>query len=184
MADNSYVLLKLYGEINYDTLTSVDREVTDATELMAQRDCELEIIVFISSNGGSTEAALAIYALLKQYPGPVITLALGPVNSAATIIFLAGDERLASSTSSFMFHDGRTSINNVPHHELTTAVKDMQNRINRMRKLLADTAGVTEQTAGRWLKNGLALTAEEAVKRKIAHRVADESILRGRTPLI
>ena len=62
------------------------------------------LTVRISSNGGAVDDAIAMYNMLKSYSGTVTTINDSIAASAATLIFLAGDVRKASSMSSFMTH--------------------------------------------------------------------------------
>jgi len=62
------------------------------------------LTVRISSNGGLVSDGLAIYSMLKDYPGKVTTINDSVAASIATVIYMAGEDRKASSFSSFMTH--------------------------------------------------------------------------------
>ena len=59
----------------------------------------------INSPGGTSLDSLAIFSLLKQYPGTVTTVAIGSCYSAAILIYAAGDLRLAARETWFMVHE-------------------------------------------------------------------------------
>lgn len=67
-----------------------------------------QIDVHIDSYGGSVSEGWAIYNTLLQHPAKVVTHADGFVASAALYPFLAGDQRVASTLSSFYFHEVMT----------------------------------------------------------------------------
>ena len=67
-----------------------------------------EIIVNINSFGGSVAEGLAIYNMLKQHKAKVITRCQGFACSIASIIFLAGDERIICDNSLLMIHNAWT----------------------------------------------------------------------------
>ena len=60
----------------------------------------------LASPGGDAAAGLAVYHMLRNYPGKVTTYADGIVSSAAAMIFLAGDERLMpeEGSATWMMH--------------------------------------------------------------------------------
>lgn len=62
------------------------------------------IKINISSFGGSTTTAIAIYNYLKRLPYKIITNNTGEVSSAALILYLAGQERYAEDNTRFLIH--------------------------------------------------------------------------------
>lgn len=68
-----------------------------------------DITVWIDSFGGSVFAAAGIYNSLKEHKGKVTTKVDGKAMSAASVIFMAGDERLASPLGIIMIHNPATS---------------------------------------------------------------------------
>ena len=54
--------------------------------------------------GGNTVAGIAIHNAMLAMPYDITTHNIGNVDSIATVIFLAGEERYACATSTFMFH--------------------------------------------------------------------------------
>lgn len=71
-----------------------------------------KLTLAISSPGGSVNAGVTIYNVLRAAPFTVVTHNIGNVDSIATVIFLAGDERYANLASSFMFHGVAANPNN------------------------------------------------------------------------
>jgi ATP-dependent protease ClpP protease subunit len=63
-----------------------------------------EVVLLLSSPGGSVDQAIAAYNLLRALPFELVTHNVGSVNSMGNVLFLAGDHRLASANSTFMFH--------------------------------------------------------------------------------
>lgn len=63
------------------------------------------INVHINSCGGYTSEGLAIYNTLKSHPARVVTYCDGFACSAASIVFMAGDERVMSAASVLMIHN-------------------------------------------------------------------------------
>jgi ATP-dependent Clp protease protease subunit len=67
------------------------------------------LYLYINSHGGCTRSALAIYEILRVLSDEkgikIITQILDECSSAAVVLFLAGDERYATSYSSFLIHE-------------------------------------------------------------------------------
>ncbi len=67
---------------------------------------EVEIInVHINSYGGEVAEGLAIYNTLRQHKAKVKTYCDGFACSAASVVFMAGDERIMSNASLLMIHN-------------------------------------------------------------------------------
>jgi ATP-dependent protease ClpP protease subunit len=91
--------LVLVGDINRGT----ERMVSDWV-VQAESQNSSELFIQISSPGGKLEAAFGIYDCLRSSSIPVTTLNMGNVESAAVLIYLAGDKRLVTPTGLFMVH--------------------------------------------------------------------------------
>lgn len=76
--------------------------------IQQQRPDNLQIN--ISSPGGSVAVGMILHNYLKSLPCKLIMHNIGYVDSIATIIFLAGEERYANSNSSFLFHGIATNF--------------------------------------------------------------------------
>ena len=63
-----------------------------------------DIDIVMHSPGGAVDAMLVTYAFIRALPARITTHANGFVQSAATILFLAGDDRSADPTARFLFH--------------------------------------------------------------------------------
>lgn len=67
-----------------------------------------EIHVFINSYGGEVAEGLAIYNALKRHKAKVKTVCDGFACSIASVIFMAGDERIMNDSSLLMIHNAWT----------------------------------------------------------------------------
>ena len=101
--------LLIYGDIvPYEWF---DSDVT--AHGLVQELAELEgvdrIIVRIKSFGGDVNEGLAIYNALRANPARVVTRADGFACSIASVIFMAGEERVMCDSSLLMIHNPWTS---------------------------------------------------------------------------
>lgn len=62
------------------------------------------IHVYINSYGGEVAEGLAIYNALRRHPAHVVTHCDGFACSAASVVFMAGDERVMGDASLLMIH--------------------------------------------------------------------------------
>ena len=70
---------------------------------------DVDIInVHINSYGGEVSEGLAIYNSLKNHPAKIKTICDGFACSAASVIFMAGDERVMNAASLLMIHNAWT----------------------------------------------------------------------------
>lgn len=66
------------------------------------------INVHINSYGGDVSEGLAIYNVLREHPATVHTICDGFACSAASVVFMAGDQRTMASASLLMIHNAWT----------------------------------------------------------------------------
>lgn len=69
-----------------------------------------EIDVYINSYGGEVAEGLAIYNALKRHKAKVVTHCDGFACSISSVIFMAGDERVMSNTSTLMIHNAWSRV--------------------------------------------------------------------------
>src|SRR5262249_18993902 len=63
-----------------------------------------EVHLLLSTPGGDVAAGITIYNMLRGLPYKLITHNVGNVDSIGNAIFLAGDERYACKSATFMYH--------------------------------------------------------------------------------
>lgn len=98
----------IFGDITSWTWFENDvSSYTLARQLQDLKDVD-HIRVFINSYGGEVAEATAIYNQLKNNPAKVTTVCDGFACSAASVIFMAGDERLMNKASRLMIHNAVT----------------------------------------------------------------------------
>lgn len=105
--NNREATLNIYGEI-----TSWDYSEKDVSSFTLSKQLENidadTIHVYINSYGGDVNEGLAIYNNLKRSKAKIITYADGFACSIASVIFMAGDERIVSNASLMLIHNAWT----------------------------------------------------------------------------
>ena len=83
-------------------------------------------MIYISSPSGSVDIAVELFNFLKLLDCKITTVNLSCVNSAAIIIFAAGDERIRLPCSSFYVHSITKNLNrDFTAADLLREVKEM-----------------------------------------------------------
>ena len=161
------VIVEIQGEIGGSwwgdgvTLDSVKHQLGNIA------GTKKNVIVKINSLGGDVDEALAIYELLLSMGDRVTTECYGRCASAATIIAMAGHQRLMSRYALFLVHkcwSGVIGNENVLEEELAA-----QRAINdRMAQIYIDRTGSTreaiEELMNRFNGDGEFLNVEQAMQ--------------------
>lgn len=95
--------LNIIGAIDEDTYKTVVEFLHDAKGK--------DVVIAIHSGGGEDMDSLAIYSALRYYKGGVTTIAIGQVQSAAVLIYAAGDKRLSHKDTWFMVDEDAGKLN-------------------------------------------------------------------------
>lgn len=98
-------ILNIFGDItSFPWLESDVSNLQLSKKLEELKDVSV-IDVYINSYGGEVAEGLAIYNALKRHKAKVITHVDGFACSIASVIFMAGDERVMPNTSCLMIHN-------------------------------------------------------------------------------
>lgn len=130
--DNNVTELYIYGDIRKPSMIEQWLEIEDETRVdafsfkdaLAAVDTP-NLIVRINSMGGSVSEGLAIYSLLKDFKGHLITKVDGMACSAASVIFMAGEERIMPESALLMIHNAWTYAEG-DQNELRKAADDLE----------------------------------------------------------
>ena len=101
--------ITIYGDIcswAWEELGEVSAQIL-SKQLEALGDVN-EINVYINSYGGEVAEGLAIYNALRRHKAKVRTFCDGFACSIASVIFMAGDERIMNESSLLMIHNAWT----------------------------------------------------------------------------
>lgn len=97
--------LNIYGDITSWPFLEGDVSAHNLSMQLAGLQNVSQINVYINSYGGEVAEGLAIYNALKRHPAKVVTYCDGFACSIASVIFMAGDERIMCNPSFLMIHD-------------------------------------------------------------------------------
>lgn len=97
--------LMIYGDITSLPWEEMgDVSAYNLSKELAELDVD-RINVYINSYGGEVAEGLAIYNALKRHKARVVTVCDGFACSIASVIFMAGDERIMNESSLLLIHN-------------------------------------------------------------------------------
>lgn len=140
----------------------------------AQHPDAQDLTINISSPGGDVDVAIELFYFLRKLDCKIQTVNTSYVNSAAILLFLAGDLRICHSGSTFYVH----SI-----HKRLKGVYNAQMLIGEVKEMLVNTDVVatlleqrTQKSKRYWkglMQKGCILKAKQAIKSGLASIVTD-----------
>ena len=148
------------------------------TDIVGQHNPE-KLYFMLSSNGGEVVAGFTLYNFLVGLSTKVVMHNVGTVDSIATVVFLAGDERYASEHSTFLYHgvsftvQGSMSFTLDQLEERVSSLKEDQERIA---KIIADKTGLSLDQTKKYQRRGETLNPEKAKEAKIISQIREVTI--------
>lgn len=146
--------------------------------LNPQRQFET-IQIMINSPGGDVNTGFAVCDTILGSAIPIYTIGIGLVASAALIIFMTGKKgyRVVTPNTSMLSHQWSWGSFG-KEHELLAQVKEFDLSNERFMKHYKKYTGLSEEKIKKYLlpPSDVWLSAEEAVKLKIADKIIEPSI--------
>ena len=159
--DDKNVELILYGDINEsfwgDTISA-----KEVTEHLADLDAE-NINVYINSNGGVVDTAIAINNALRRHKAKVTVNIDGIAASAATLITCAGDTVRMPKNALFMIHNPLT-IAMGDSEEMRKQADVLEKYKNSIMETYLQKVNIDKEKLSELMDNESWLSAEEALK--------------------
>ncbi len=136
--------------------------------------------IAISSPGGDVQAAFALYNTLLGLPVHVTMHNVGMVSSAANVVFVGGDTRVASADASFNFHAPTVTLNgDFDVTGLRQSADDLEKGEQRTRRLLEERTGMSGSRIDSLKQNSETLDAGQAVELGLASTTATFRVPEG-----
>ena len=121
------------------------------------------IKVHINSYGGEVKEGLAIYNALKDSKMKVTTICDGFACSAASVVFMAGDERIIKEASLLMIHNAWTFVQG-DSNALRKQADDLEKITQASVNAYKSKATISEDEIKELMNNETWITAKEAVE--------------------
>lgn len=157
--------INIFGEIGWDV-----QAVNVIQDIQDTKDDEINVI--ISSGGGSAFEGLMIYDALKSSNKKINTKILGLGASAASVIFMAGDNREMGEGSLLMVHNSWSMFMG-NKEEVESQLGTLEAIDKRMTSIFVNATGLPEEEVKQLLKDESFLSAEESIQLGFATSTAD-----------
>ncbi len=162
---DAYGIVKELSEL--DTITTYpwrekDKDAYGIVKELSELDAD-EIEVHINSSGGAVSEGLAIYNVLKNSKAKVTTYCDGFACSAASVIFMAGDERVMNGASLLMIHNAWT-YGQGNAAELRKQADDLDTITQASVKAYMNRVSITEDEVKKMLDEETWIDADKAVE--------------------
>ena len=173
------ILINFYAGVSEQSVNTLINFITGQIASQKNDNPIDEIIIQISSSGGSSDHGLLAYNYLKQLSIPKTTIGMGNVDSAAVMIFCAGDKRLAMQSCRLILHEALTNI----HHGTFNGTK-LHEIANLNERITSDYCRVVADISDRDLKlvkkevsKGHVMSSEEGKEYGIVTDIQDTPYL-------
>lgn len=145
----------------------------------------LDVTFNIASEGGSYFEGLTMAAMISSYKGKTTAKGIGIVASAATVVFLAADEKVLTSNSFFMIHSAWSGAEG--NAKQISKTVELLNRVDEQMvniytaqmeskgKLINNSIDETKTYIRNMMAEETWLTAQEAVDYGFADYIMDEA---------
>lgn len=154
--------LYIFGDITSWPWDEKDRDAYGIVKELQELDVD-SINVHINSYGGDVSEGLAIYNTLKNSKSKVTTICDGFACSAASVIFMAGDERIVNEASLLMIHNPWTyACGNA--EEFRKQAEDLDKIAQASINAYVSKVNITESEVKQLLSNETWLTAQECLE--------------------
>lgn len=161
----------------YGDITSFPWYENDVSSYGLARELEMleaeNINCYINSYGGEVAEGFAIYNQLKRHSAKVTTICDGFACSAASVIFMAGDERVMNSASLLMIHNA-WSYANGNAEELRKQADDLEVITQASINAYMQSVNISEQDLKALLDAESWILPADAVSMGFATSIVDE----------
>ena len=153
----------IYGDIVSDGWDWYDSDVTSYGLVKEIEELDVDAInVFINSYGGEVAEGLAIYNALRRHKAEVKTFCDGFACSAASVVFMAGSERIMSNASLLMIHNAWMWTAGDPK-ELRKQADDLEKITQASTNAYLNHVNITEEELKQMLDDETWLSASDAL---------------------
>lgn len=162
MQNDNVAELYIYGDIT--SFKFFEEDVTAKSIVDEINSISADVInVYISSYGGEVQAGLAIYNALKRHKAKVRTICDGFACSIASVIFMAGEERIMNDSSLLMIHNA-WSFAEGNAKELKKIAEDLEKITQASVSAYKAHSNLTEEEIVEMMDNETWILPEEAIE--------------------
>lgn len=151
------------SEINDELLLEFQQALLDVQQHENHNEeSHCPVTVHLHSGGGSAFAGLAIYDLLRGYPGEVTTIVEGFAASAASIILMAGQYRYIRPSGFILIHAPTLGLYG-KYQEIKDHMKMLEMLKSRMQEIYSQRTKQSMDRVHEWLEHETWFSQDQAV---------------------
>lgn len=166
--------INIYGDItSWEWYDSDVSSYTLSKELDSIPEDIETINVYINSYGGEVAEGLAIYNSLKRHKAKVKTYCDGFACSIASVIFMAGEERIVSSASLLMIHNAWTYASGNAN-DFRKQAEDLETITQASVNAYMNHVNITEEELKEMLDDETWITPQDALEKGFATKITED----------
>lgn len=171
--DETSANLSIMGDITSWPWDDQDSSAMDVSKALANLPSTVsEIFVHINSYGGEVAEGVAIYNALRSHSAKVTTICEGFACSIASVIFMAGDERVMRDSSLLMLHNASMiTIGDANDHRKAADDLDVITELSKTAYLSHATESLTREKLDEIMDAETWVTPEQALEWGLATEI-------------
>lgn len=163
--------LLIYGDIT--SLKWWESDVCSYDFAKELNEIDTDLRVRINSYGGEVSEGLAIYSLLKSFAHKVTTICDGFACSSASVIFMAGQERIMNQSSLLLIHNAWTFAEG-DANALRKQADDLEKITKPSLDIYTSITGLEESVIKEMMDQETWITPQEALDMGFATKVLED----------
>jgi len=179
--------MTVYIQFNHNITTESVNALTDALGQISNQNQQGQIdldglYIMFNSSGGQVDAGISLYNFLDGLSHQVTIHNVGSVDSVATVIFLAGDDKYAAPGSSFLFHGVAARFrrdDNLSLPRLKERLSSLEQDQDKVTNLITSNCDLTEPEVENLNQQGQSKGVQWALNKSIIDRVTPLNIPTG-----
>ncbi len=169
----SKLVVNFYANVSEATARDFINWVYQQLAKQNPQDPVDELIIQISSSGGSSDHGMLLYNFLSSLSIKKTTIGMGNVDSAAVMIFAAGNNRISTPSCRFVLHEARATINGEFNSTKLSELANITKRITQdYVNVVANVTGKRKVSIANKVKAGVVLSADEAKRLGLVSEVS------------
>lgn len=141
-----------------------------------------QIILLVSTPGGSVFHGLSAYNYLKGLPAEIVTTNFGSVDSIGIVVYCAGSTRLSVLNARFLLHGVQSNIQgpaSLEEKQVEEILKGLQIDIRNIARVVAEHTKKTEDEIYQAMVNRTTLDPRQDINFGLVHRIESAIVPRG-----
>ena len=175
--DHKTVYIKFFARVDQATISALMAAVEQKLAQGAK-----ELVLLISSPGGTVFHGLTAYNFLKGIPAAVSTHNFGSVDSIGVVLFCAGKRRYSVPHARFLLHAVQANFSqgaSLEEQQLEERLKGLRIDIENIAGVIAANTGRSEEAVTQDMLSRTTLNPEQAVDYGLVHEIREQLLPAG-----